>query len=110
MSVIIFSVNILNNIVVYPQRMLSNIEMTKGLVFSQELMLELINSGIPREKAYRIIQKHSKESFSKNIHLLELIKKDKFINKKIPDSKLKKIFSYSKHFKNVNYIFRRVFN
>ena len=55
--------------------MLLNLNVTKGLVFSQELMLELTKSGISREKAYKIIQKYSKESLSKNIDLLELIKK-----------------------------------
>ena len=101
--------DILNNMVVYPKKMLSNLNITKGLVFSQELMLELTKSGIPREKAYRIIQKHTKQSFSKNIDLVELIKKDKFINGKIAVNKIKNIFNYSKHFKHVNYIFRRVF-
>ena len=43
------------------------------------MMLELIKSGIPREKAYRIIQSHTKKSFSKNINLIDLIKKDKLI-------------------------------
>ena len=101
--------NILNNMVVYPKKMLSNLNITKGLIFSQEVMLELTKSGIPREKAYGIVQKHAKQSFSRNIDLIELIKKDKLINSKISISKMKNIFNYSKHFKYVNYIFRRVF-
>jgi len=101
--------NILNNLVVYPKKMLSNLNITKGLIFSEEVMLELTKSGIPREKAYRIVQKHAKQSFSRNIDLIELIKKDKLINSKISISKMKNIFNYSKHFKYVNYIFRRVF-
>ena len=101
--------NILDNMIVYPKKMMSNINITKGLVFSQEIMLELIKSGIPREKAYKIIQSHTRKSFSENINLIDLIKKDKIILSKISDNKLKKIFNYSKHFKNINYIFRRVF-
>ena len=101
--------NILNNMVVYPKKMLSNLNITKGLIFSEEVMLELTKSGIPREKAYRIVQKHAKQSFSRNIDLIELIKKDKLINSKITVNKIKNIFNYSKHFKYVNYIFRRVF-
>ncbi len=101
--------NILNNMVVYPKKMLSNLNITKGLIFSQEVILELTKSGIPREKAYRIVQKHAKQSFSRNIDLIDLIKKDKLINSKIPINKMKNIFNYSKHFKHVNYIFRRVF-
>ena len=101
--------NILNSMVVYPKKMLSNLNITKGLIFSQEVMLELTKSGIPREKAYKIVQKHAKESFSKKIELIDLIKKDKLINSKISNKKMKNIFNYSKHFKYVNYIFRRVF-
>jgi len=101
--------NILNNMVVYPKKMLSNLNITKGLIFSEEVMLELTKSGIPRENAYRIVQKHAKQSFSRNIDLIELIKKNKLINSKISISKMKNIFNYSKHFKYVNYIFRRVF-
>jgi adenylosuccinate lyase len=101
--------DILNNMVVYPKKMLSNMNITKGLVFSQEIMLELTKSGIPREKAYRIVQKHTKQSLLKNVDLIELIKKDKLINRKITVNKIKNIFNYSRHFKHINYIFKRVF-
>ena len=100
---------ILDNMIVYPKKMLSNLNKTKGLIFSQELMLELTKSGLSREKSYKIIQYYTKQSFSKNIDLIELIKKDKRIMSKINEKKLKNIFNYTKHFKNVNYIYRRVF-
>jgi len=101
--------NLLKDIIVYPKKMYSNLNLTKGLVFSQEIMLELTKSGISREKAYRLIQKHSKTSFAKNINLIELIKKDKTITKNISETKINSIFKYNKHFKNVNFIFNRVF-
>ena len=47
--------------------MLDNLNVTKGLVFSQEMMLELTKTGMSREKAYRLIQNHAKDSFSKNL-------------------------------------------
>ena len=102
--------NILDKMIIYPKTMLTNLNMTKGLIFSQEMMLELTKSGTPREKAYRIIQKYANQSFTKKISLLELLKKDKLIKRKISINKMKNIFNYSKHFKYVNYIFRRVFN
>ena len=89
--------------------MLENLNITKGLVFSQEIMLELTKSGMVREKAYRLIQGHTKESFAKNINLIEIVKKDKNITDRIPEKKIDKIFSYNNYFKNVNYIFRKVF-
>ena len=95
--------------IIYPKKMLKNLNITKGLIFSQEMLIELTKSGIQREKAYRIIQKHSKESYAKNVDLIDLIKKDKFITGKVSLRKIDSIFKYSKHFKNVNYIFKRVF-
>ena len=89
--------------------MLENLNMTKGLVFSQEIMLELTKNGIPREKAYKVVQNHAKATFIKNIDLIELVKKDKFITSKISEKKINNIFNYKRHFKNVNYIFKRVF-
>ena len=101
--------NILDKMIVYPKKMLSNLNITKGLVFSQEIMLELTKTGISREKAYKIIQGHAKASFAKNIDLIKLIKNDKTITNKFSEKKINSIFTYSKHFKNVNYIFKRVF-
>ena len=101
--------NVLDKMIIYPKKMMKNLNITKGLVFSQEVMIELTKSGIQREKAYRIVQKHSKESYAKNIDLIDLIKKDKSITNKISSKKIDSIFKYSKHFKNVNYIFKRVF-
>ena len=89
--------------------MLSNLNLTKGVVFSQEMMLELTKVGFTREKAYKIIQKHAKDSFSKNKNLIDLIKEDKIITNSVSNSKINSIFKFSKHLKNINFIFKRVF-
>ena len=101
--------NILDNMIVYPKKMLENLNLTKGLIFSQELMLELTKTGLSREKSYKIVQTYAKKCFAENLDLLNVIQSDKYIMKNISQKKLKAIFSYSKHFKNVNFIFRRVF-
>jgi len=101
--------NILDKMIIYPKKMIQNINLTKGLIFSQEIMLELTKSGLSREKSYKIVQSHSKKCFSENKNLVDLISKDKLIMSKISKSKLNSIFNYSSHFKNVNLIFRRVF-
>ena len=100
---------VLDKMIIYPKKMLENLNFTKGLIFSQEMMLELTKTGMTREKAYKLIQSHAKSSFAKNINLKNLVKKDKIITKKISEKKIDKIFTYNKHFKNINYIFRRVF-
>ena len=101
--------NILDKMVIYRKKMISNINITKGIIFSQQIMLELTKSGLSREKAYKIVQNFAKKSFSTNLNLLDVISKDKSVMRKISSSKLKAIFNYSSHFKNVNLIFRRVF-
>ena len=101
--------NVLDKMIIYPKKMLENLNFTKGLVFSQEMMLELTKAGMAREKAYRLIQGHAKASFTKNVNLKYLVKKDVRITKNINEKKIDKIFTYDKHFKNINYIFRRVF-
>ena len=101
--------NILKNMIIYPNKMLSNLELTKGIIFSQELMLELTKNNLSREKSYKIVQSLAKKCISQNLNLFEVVKKDKNITSRIPLSKLKKIFNYSSHFKNVNFIFNRVF-
>ena len=101
--------NVLKNMVIYPKKMTKNLNITKGIIFSQELMLELTKSGISREKSYRIIQSHAKKCISQNLNLFEVVKENKLITDRISLNKLKKIFSYSSHFKNVNLIFNRVF-
>ena len=72
-------------------------------------MLELTKSGLSREKSYKLVQNYSKKCFSENLDLFKVIQSDKFIRSKISPKRLKSIFSYSKHFKNINLIFRRVF-
>ena len=101
--------NILDKIIIYPKKMIQNINLTKGLIFSQEVMLELTKTGLSREKSYRFVQSYAKKCFAENLNLIDVISSDKFIMSKISTKKLKSIFNYSKHFKNVNFIFRRVF-
>ena len=101
--------NILDNMIVYPKKMLDNLNLTKGLIFSQELMLELTKTGLSREKSYKMVQGYAKKCFAENLDLLNVIQSDKYIMNNISQRKLRSIFSYSKHFKNINLIFRRVF-
>ncbi len=101
--------NILDNMIVYPKKMLENLNLTKGIIYSQELMLELTKKGLTREKSYKLVQGYAKKCFAENLDLFNLVQSDKLIMDKISINKLKSIFSYSKHFKSINLIFRRVF-
>ena len=101
--------NILDKVIIYPKKMIQNINLTKGLIFSQEIMLELTKAGITREKSYKLVQSYANKCFAENKNLFDLISNDKKIMSIISKKKLKLIFNYSTHFKNVNYIFKRIF-
>tara|TARA_B100000029_G_C17060818_1_gene773060 strand:- start:194 stop:646 length:453 start_codon:yes stop_codon:yes gene_type:complete len=102
--------NILKNLNVYPKKMLENLNITKGIIFSQRIMLELIKHGFSREKAYKIIQKNAQNSYRKNISFYQSLVNDSLINKKVSNKDLKKMFDLSYHTKKINIIYNRVFN
>ena len=100
--------NILQNMNVYPQKMLKNLNITNGIIFSQRVMLELTKYGFTREKAYKIVQSNAQNSWKKNISLYESLTKDLMINKKISNNELRKMFDLNYHVKRINIIFKRV--
>ncbi len=101
--------NILKNMNVYPKRMLKNLNITNGLIFSQRIMIELTNYDFSREKAYKIVQKNAHNSWKKNISLYKSLTKDRLINKKIANKELIKMFDLNYHTKRINLIFKRIF-
>jgi adenylosuccinate lyase len=94
---------------VYPKRMLKNLNITNGLIFSQRIMIELTNYDFSREKAYKIVQKNAHNSWKKNISLYKSLTKDRLINKKIANKELIKMFDLNYHTKRINLIFKRIF-
>jgi len=101
--------NILENMNVYPKKMLKNLNITNGLIFSQRVMLELTKFGFSREKAYSIVQKNAQNSHKKNISFYDSLSNDSLINKKISNKDLKKMFDLSYHTKRIDLIYKRVF-
>ena len=101
--------NILKNMRVYPKKMIDNLNLTKGLIFSQQVMIELTKNGFTKEEAYKVVQKHARFSWTNNISLLESLINDKNLTKKIGSRKLNNIFDLSYHTKNIDYIFKKVF-
>ena len=100
--------NILKNMRVYPKKMLQNLQLTKGLVFSQKIMLELTKKGFSRESSYKIVQKHCRYAWNNDISLFDSLKSDKNLYGKIGEKDLKKIFDLKLHTKKIGIIFNRV--
>jgi adenylosuccinate lyase len=101
--------NILKDINIYPKKMIKNLNITKGLIFSQRVMIELTKHGFSREKAYTLVQKNAQKAWSKNISFYESLSKDSLINKKISNKDLIKMFDINYHTKKINLIYKRVF-
>ncbi len=99
--------NVVKNLNIYPKKMLRNLDITNGIFFSQRVLLELTSVGFSREEAYKLVQKCSLKAWRENASFLSIIVSDKKITSKIPVNKLKKLFNYGYHTKQINIIFRR---
>jgi adenylosuccinate lyase len=99
----------IDKLVVYPERMLSNLNMTHGVVFSQMLLLALIEKGTTREDAYAIVQRNAMKSWQEGIDFKDLLINDKEVAKYLQGKDLNQIFNVNNFLKNVDYIFNRVF-
>ena len=101
---------LISNLKIYPENMKKNLNLLNGLVFSQALLLELIEKkGVDRQVAYDIVQKNSMTVWKTKENFLDVIKKDKRINGIISDSELKKLFNEKNYLKKIDYIFSKVF-
>ena len=101
--------NLVDRMLVYPERMRRNLEMTKGLVFSGQLLLDLAAAGMLREQAYAIVQKHAMEAWENEGNFRAVIEADPEIAKLVSREKLAETFSVERQLRNVDAIFARVF-
>jgi len=100
---------LLKNLIVYPERMRKNLDLTKGLPFSEGVLLALTRKGISREEAYRVVQENAMKVWSGEGDFQDLLKKDPRIRKWLSPKELSQIFELRHTLKNVDFIFRRVF-
>ena len=101
--------NIIDKLVIYPDRMQKNLDRLGGLVFSQRILLALTQADVSREDAYKLVQKHAMKVWEKGKDFLTELSADKEITSKISAAKLKALFDLEYHTKHVDTIFKRVF-
>jgi len=99
---------VLSGLQVFPARMKKNLELTKGLVFSQRVMLALIGKGLSRQKAYELVQNNAMKAWKGNRNFLTLLKQDEEVMKFIKANELEAIFDYQFYLGHVNEIFNRL--
>jgi adenylosuccinate lyase len=100
--------NVIDNLLIYPERMQANLDKLGGLVHSQRVLLALTQAGVSREDAYRLVQRSAMPVWRGEGQFLELLKADEDVV--LSDTDLEALFDLSYHFKHVDTIFDRVFN
>jgi adenylosuccinate lyase len=101
--------NLLDTMFVYPQRMKANLDSTSGLVFSGQLLLDLVEHGISREDAYRMVQAHAMHAWKEGLNFRELVTQDRNITERVPVKIIDRAFDLKRQLRNIDAIFARVF-
>jgi adenylosuccinate lyase len=100
--------SVMKGLQVYPRRMKQNLELTRGLVFSQRVMLALIDKGLSRQKAYELVQRNAMQSWKGNKKFLTLLKADSEVTASLPSAELESLFDYQYYLRYVDDVFRRL--
>ena len=106
--------NVVSNLIIYPKNIQYNLDKLKGLHFSQNVMLKLINKGLLREEAYGLVQQNAMSTW-KNINsknsksFYHNLSNDKKVSSLLKNKELKSIFNNKTYLKNINVIYKRIF-
>jgi adenylosuccinate lyase len=100
-------INIIDCLLVYPERMKENMAITGGLIFSQSLLLNLIKKGMTREEAYSFVQKIAMDCWKSGGDFKDMVLNDKEIRKNLTETEINGCFDLKYHLRNVNFIFKR---
>jgi adenylosuccinate lyase len=100
--------DLIDRLLVYPERMKKNLESTGGLIFSGQLLLDLAEAGMSREDAYRLVQSHAMRAWKEDLNFRDEVARDPAIAKLLSPEKLAAAFDYTRQLGNVDAIFKRV--
>jgi len=106
-SLAIFT-SIMKGLQIYPQRMKRNMELTKGLIFSQRVMLALIDKGLSRQEAYELVQRNATKAWKGNRNFLSLLKADSEVTASLPPGELEPLFDYEYYLRHIDDVFQRL--
>jgi adenylosuccinate lyase len=100
--------NVISGLQVYKDKMLENLEISRGMVFSQGLLLRLVEKGLTREEAYKMVQNCAKQVWDEGKVFKQVAVQDRAIKKHLTKKEIEAVFDYSYHTKHMNEIFKRV--
>ncbi|MGI9491142.1 MAG: adenylosuccinate lyase [Geminicoccaceae bacterium] len=101
---------VIEGLVVDPERMMTNLDMTQGLVHSQQVLLALTEAGLARQRAYEIVQRNAMRAWSEKQPLLDLLRTEPEVSAHLDDAELERLFDLRHHVRHVDSIFARVFS
>ena len=99
---------IMKGLEVYPEHMRENLEVTRGLIFSQRVLLALIEKGLSRDEAYEIVQRNSMKAWKERMSFLDLLEADSDVSKRLSKSELEGLFDYGYFLRHVDKVFERL--
>ncbi len=102
--------NVLKNLVVYKDNMIKNLNLTHGVIYSQRVMLKLVEKGADKIEAYEAVQKNAMKSWESGLDFMSLIKEDDFIKKYLTHDEIKELFNPHYYIRRMDDIFNRVFD
>lgn len=102
------SIELIRDLDIFSDHMLNNLNLTKGLIYSQSVLLALIRKGVSREQAYRIVQRNALKVWQKKIEFQSALNNDREIKNYLSPGDLAQIFDINSRLKNIDYIFRKV--
>jgi adenylosuccinate lyase len=102
-------INVVKNLNVYPENMLSNIYKTKGIIFSQRVLTALIDNGLSREEAYDLVQPYAKEAYENDLNFIDLISNDDKVKSIFSKADIEDLFNLDYYKRNIDYIYKNVF-
>jgi adenylosuccinate lyase len=98
------------DMVVYPERMMRNLELSRGVVFSGSVLLALASRGVSREQAYEWVQRNAMRSFDEGLDFRDLLRQDRDLTLVLPAAELDRLFDLGHQLRHVDEVFRRVFD
>ena len=100
--------SIIDGMLVYPERMLENLEITQGLGFSQRVLLALVEAGLSREDAYELVQRNSMRAWRERMPFLQLLTADPDVTRVLSEDALGKLFDYGYYTRHADIAFERL--
>ncbi len=101
--------NLIDTMFIYSERMRANLDSTGGLVFSGQLLLDLVEHGVSREDAYRMVQRHAMHAWKEGLNFHDLVMADGEITGRVPRKQIEMAFDLNRQLRNIDKIFARVF-